>query len=329
MNSMKTVFLAMAMAFAPMAMAQTTAPAQAPTTASATAPLGEGDRAVAASAAKIAPVAPDATIGQPVPKGYELQPQVTPVGRQARFMHDWVLMPIITGISIFVLLLMIWASWRYRAKANPVPSKVSHNTTIEVVWTLVPVGILLVIALFSFDLLHAQSKAPGKNAITIKAVGNQWYWSYEYPDNGGFEVTSNMLPDAEAKRRGEPRLLAVDNRMVVPVGVPIRLQTTSNDVIHGWMVPAFWAHIDAVPGRINETQFTVEKPGVYYGQCMNICGARHAFMPIVVEAMPMAQYNAWVASKGGATKGAAPAAAAAATTPPAATPAAPVSSPKA
>ena len=328
MLPIKTVILAMAMALAPAAMAQTTAPAAAPTAA----PVAKAAAPAATDVPVPAPAAPVADVGQPVPKGYEIQTQVTPVGKQARFMHDWVLMPTITAISIFVLLLLFWVSWRYRAKANPVPSKVSHNTTIEVIWTLAPVAILLVIALFSFDLLHAQFKSPGKNAITLKAIGNQWYWSYEYPDNGGFEITANMLPDAEAKKRGEPRLLATDNRVVLPVGVPIRLQTTSNDVIHAWALPAFWTQMDAVPGRINEASFLIEKPGVYYGQCGNICGARHGFMPIAVEAVSLEDFNRWVISKGGKPKGApdAPAAAAAPAAPadtPA--PAAPAPTPKA
>jgi cytochrome c oxidase subunit II len=337
MQPLKTVILALAMAFAPAALAQTTAPAAAPTTAPAAAPLGKGDPAIAAQLPAVAPAKLSAEAGQPVPKGYEIQTQVTPVGRQAEWMHNWILMPIITAISIFVLLLLFWASWRYRAKANPVPSKVSHNTTIEVIWTLAPVAILLVISLFSFDLLHAQFKSPGKNAITLKAIGNQWYWTYEYPDNGGFEVTANMLPDAEAKKRGEPRLLATDNRVVLPVGVPIRLQTTSNDVIHAWALPAFWTQMDAVPGRINEASFLIEKPGVYYGQCGNICGARHGFMPIAVEAVSLADFNRWVVSKGGKPKGApdapsaapAPNAAAPAAVPPAAAVPAPAPTPKA
>jgi cytochrome c oxidase subunit 2 len=142
--------------------------------------------------------------------------------------------------------------------------------------------------------------------MTIKAIGNQWYWTYEYPDNGGFELVSNMLPDAQAKANGEPRLLAVDNRVVVPVGVPIRLLVTSNDVIHAWYVPAFWTQMDAVPGRINEASFTVDRPGVYYGQCNNICGARHAFMPITVQAVSPADFAKWVAARGGTPKGVKP-----------------------
>jgi cytochrome c oxidase subunit II len=272
-------------------------------------------RAAVATPAVAAPAAsaPVAGIGQPVAGGLGIQTQVTPNGRDALWMHDALLMPIIVAISLFVLGLLFWASFRYRRKANPVASKTSHNTLIEVAWTLIPVLILVVISVPSISLLAAQYKPVGKNAITIKAIGNQWYWSYEYPDNGGFEVTANMLPDAEAKKRGEPRLLATDNRVVLPVGVPIRLLTTSNDVIHAWAVPAFWTQMDAVPGRINEASFTIEKPGVYYGQCNQICGARHGYMPITVEAVSKEAFAAWVASKGGTMKGEKPAAAAAAT----------------
>ncbi len=265
--------------------------------------------AAAPAAKSVAPaeLKPVAGIGQPIPEGYSLQPQVTKNGQFAEWMHDVILMPIITAISIFVLGLLFWVSYRYRRSANPVPSKTSHNTLIEVVWTLVPVLILVGIAIPSIGLLAAQYKPVGKNAITIKATGNQWYWSYTYPDNGDFEIVSNMLPDDQAKATGQPRLLAVDNRILVPVGVPIRVLTTSNDVIHSFAVPAFWTKMDAVPGRINETSFTVEKPGVYYGQCSELCGARHGFMPIAVEAVPMAVFNQWVLSKGGTIAGAKPA----------------------
>lgn len=277
------------------------APAAASTAATATA-----TPAPAAPATLAAPpaTAPTSGIGMPHAAGLGLQTQVTSTGGQALWMHDVVLMPVIVFISIFVLALLFWTSFRYRAKANPVPSKTSHNTLIEVVWTLVPVLILVAIAIPSITLLAEQYKPPGKNALTIKATGNQWYWSYEYPDNGGFEITANMLPDAEAKKRGEPRLLATDNRVVVPVGVPIRLQTTSNDVIHAWFVPAFWVQMDAVPGRINEASFTVDKPGVYYGQCNQICGARHGYMPITVEAVSRDAFARWVAAKGGTMPGA-------------------------
>jgi cytochrome c oxidase subunit II len=300
MSPVKTAILAFALVFGPAALAQTPEPA---------APAPAATATPASATPAIVMAAPVADVGQPSAEGIYFQEQVTPRGRQALWFHNWFLMPLIIGISIFVLLLLLWTSFRFRKAASPVPSKVSHNTTIEVIWTLAPVFLLLAIVWPSVSLLHAEFAPPGKNAITIKAIGNQWYWTYEYPDNGGFEITSNMLPDAEAKKRGEPRLLAVDNRIVVPVGVPIRLQTTSADVIHAWSVPAFWTQMDAVPGRINEASFTVEKAGVYYGQCYNICGARHGFMPIAVEAVSPDKFAAWVASKGGVPKGSKPAAA--------------------
>jgi cytochrome c oxidase subunit 2 len=251
---------------------------------------------------------PVADVGQPIPAGYELQPQVTKNGEFALWMHNVILMPIIVAISVFVLGLLFWVAFRYRKAANPIPSKTSHNTLIEVIWTLVPVLILVGIAIPSIGLLAAQYKPVGKNAVTIKATGNQWFWSYTYPDHGDFEIVSNMLTDEQAKAKGEPRLLGVDNRIVVPVGVPVRVLTTSNDVIHAFAVPALWTKMDAVPGRINETSFTIEKAGVYYGQCSELCGARHGFMPIAVEAVSPAQFAQWIASKGGKMPGAKPAA---------------------
>jgi cytochrome c oxidase subunit II len=234
---------------------------------------------------------------KPNPGAIGLQAQVTDTGRYAEWMHNTILMYTITAISVFVLALLIWVAFRYRAKANPTPSKTSHNTTIEIVWTLVPALILAAIAFPSFKLLAEQTAPAPRNAITVKAIGHQWYWSYQYPDLGDFEIIANMLPDAEAIKRGEPRLLATDNRIVLPVGVPIRLQTTSEDVIHAWFVPAFWTQMDAVPGRINEGTFTIEKEGVYYGQCNQICGARHGYMPITVEAVSKPAFDAWVAAK--------------------------------
>ena len=305
---MKTIFktglLAFGLILAPASLAQPASTAVTETSA----PTVSADAPVVLPAV----TAPVAGVGQPVPGGLGIQPQVTPNGRSALWMHDALLMPIIVIISLVVLALLLWASFRYRRAANPVASKTAHNTTIEVLWTLLPVLILVAISIPSISLLAAQYKPPGKDAITLKAIGNQWYWSYEYPDNGGFEITANMLPDAEAKKRGEPRMLATDNRVVLPVGVPIRLLTTSNDVIHAWAIPAFWTQMDAVPGRINEASFTIEKTGVYYGQCNQICGARHAYMPITVEAVSQEQFALWVASKGGTMKGAKPTAPAAA-----------------
>lgn len=251
--------------------------------------------------------APVAGIGQPTDGVYGLQPQVTPNGRTAHWFHDVVLVPLISLISLFVLILMVWVIIRYRRAANPVPSKTSHNVAIEIAWTLIPVLILVAIAIPSIKLLAAQFKPAPKEAVTLKAIGNQWFWSYEYPDHGGIQLTSNMLKEqgevpAGTRYRTDadgPKLLATDQRVVLPVGVPIRLLTTAQDVIHAWAIPAFWIKLDAVPGRINETSFTIEKPGVYFGQCSELCGARHGYMPITVEAVSPEVFARWVAAKGG------------------------------
>jgi len=248
-------------------------------------------------------VTPQPGIGQPDGR-MNLQDQFTPIGEEAAWFHNWLLLPVITAISIFVLVLMLYVIIRYRRKAHPIPSRTTHNTVLEVVWTLVPVLILVVIAVPSIKLL-ANQYSPPKADLTVKVIGNQWYWTYQYPDNGDFEIVSNGLSEADAKKRGEPRMLAVDERMVVPAGATVKLIVTSNDVIHAFGVPAFWVKMDAVPGRLNETWFKVDKPGLYYGQCYELCGARHAYMPIAVEVVPPAQYAAWVASKGGTMPGAA------------------------
>jgi len=318
-----------------------TAPAVAPTVTTAPAPVIEPGAVPAAADAKATPPAyvstykPDPHIGQPEPGGWKLPVQVTPTGERALWMHNVILMPLIVIISLFVLGLLLWVMFRFRAAANPNPGKTTHNTFIEVVWTLVPVLILVAIAVPSISLLAEQFKTPPKNAVTIKAIGNQWYWTYEYPDNGGFELTANMLKEKKDAAPGERfrtdadgvRLLATDNHVVLPVGVPIRVLVTSNDVIHSWSMPAFWAKLDGVPGRINQLSFTIERPGLYYGQCSELCGARHGFMPITVEAVSPAQFAAWVASKGGTMPGATPPSGAAA--PEAAAPAAATEAPAA
>ncbi|WP_326525348.1 cytochrome c oxidase subunit II [Sphingomonas sp.] len=258
-------------------------------------------------------VRPVEHVGQPSDRWLGIQTQVTKTGETARWFHDAILVPLIVAISVFVLILLLWVVFRYRASANPVPSKTSHNTFIEVVWTLVPVLILVAIAVPSIRLLAAQYKPAPAGAVTLKAVGNQWYWTYEYPDHGGVAITANMLKEKNEVPSGTrfrtdadgPRLLAADNRVVLPVGVPIRLLATAADVIHSWAIPAFWIKLDAVPGRINETTFTIEKPGLYFGQCSELCGARHAYMPIAVEAVSPEQFAAWVAAKGGTMPGAA------------------------
>ncbi|RVQ69826.1 cytochrome c oxidase subunit II [Croceicoccus ponticola] len=284
-----------------------------------------------AAAAEVAtggyvPMKPTPGKGMPEDGAIWFQDQYSPIGDYGSWMHDAILMPLITVITLFVLLLMLWVMVRYRKSRNPVASKTSHNTLIEVIWTGLPVLILLGIAVPSIDLLATQYESPPKNAVTVKVNGYQWYWGYEYPDNGGFEVISNMLPEAEAIANGEPSQLAVDNRMVVPVGVPIRIQTMGMDVIHSFAVPSLWFKLDAVPGRLNEKTMFIKEPGVYYGQCSELCGARHGYMPIAVEALPMAQYEAWVLEQGGelpSSKQAPAKAAPAAATPAAAAVAAP------
>jgi cytochrome c oxidase subunit II len=246
---------------------------------------------------------PEVGVGMPT-GGMRFQPQYTEIGQGAAWFHNDLLVPIITAITLLVLGLMLYVIVRFRRSANPEPSRTSHNTVIEVLWTLVPVLILVVIAVPSIRLLAAQYSPPQAD-LTVKAIGHQWYWSYQYPDNGDFEIVSNVLKDADAKARGEPRLLGVDERMVVPAGATVKMIVTSDDVVHSWGIPSFWVKIDAVPGRLNETWFKVDRPGIYYGQCFELCGARHAYMPIAVEVMPQAQFAAWVASKGG-TIGAAP-----------------------
>lgn len=244
---------------------------------------------------------PTPGIGQPDGR-IGFQDQFTPIGREALWFHNWILMPIITLVTLFVLLLMLYVIVRFRRSANPVPSRTSHNTMIEIVWTLVPVLILLAIAVPSIKLLSHQYSPP-KADLTVKVTGNQWYWTYSYPDNGGFELVSNILSEADDKKRGEPRLLGVDERMVVPAGAEVKVIVTASDVIHSWGVPAFWVKMDAVPGRLNETSFKVDRPGLYYGQCVELCGARHGFMPIAVEVVTPAQFAAWVKSKGGTMPG--------------------------
>jgi cytochrome c oxidase subunit II len=283
-------------------------PAQ-PQQANSAQPQEEPSDATVARATAYTPLNATEGIGQPDGR-MGLQDQFTPIGEEAAWFHNWILLPVIMIISIFVLLLLVYVIIRFRRGANPTPSRTTHNTLLEVVWTLVPVLILVAIALPSIRLL-AHQYSPPRADITVKAIGNQWYWTYEYPDHG-IELVSNMLSDPDADVRGEPRQLAVDERLVVPAGATVKVIVTSNDVIHAWGVPAFWVKIDAVPGRLNETWFRTDRPGLYYGVCYELCGARHGYMPIAVEVVPPAQFAAWVASKGGTMPGARPAAAPAA-----------------
>ena len=244
------------------------------------------------------PMAPTEGVGMPIDGALNVQSQYTELGSQALSLHT-ALLWIMGGISVFVLGLLLYVIVRYNKKTNPTPSKTTHNTLIEVVWTVVPVLILVGIAIPSINLLAKQYETPPADAVTIKATGYQWYWGYTYPDNGGFEIISNMLPEADAIANGEPAQLAVDNRMVVPANTPLRLQTVAADVIHAFAVPSLWFKLDAVPGRLNEKLLIIEEPGVYYGQCSELCGARHGYMPIAVEALPREEWEAWVLEQGG------------------------------
>jgi cytochrome c oxidase subunit 2 len=271
-------------------------------------------------------VAPTPGIGEPDGR-MSLQDQVTPIGEEAATFHDYWLLPLCAIISVIVLGLLLWAMIRFRRGAHPVPSRNSHNTTIEVIWTLVPVLILVGIAIPSIRLLRHQYTPPPAD-VTIKVTGHQWYWSYEYPDNG-VTFDSYMLKEANDPTRQKnqrartnadgPPLLAVDERVVIPQGKVVKFIITADDVIHSFAVPAFWIKQDANPGQLHETWVKVDRPGVYFGQCSELCGARHGFMPIAVEVVPQAQYAAWIGSKGGHMPGVKPAVAAT----PAAAPAAP------
>ena len=205
--------------------------------------------------------------------------------------HNNLLLPVIIAISVFVLFLMIYACVRFRASRNPIPSKTTHNVMVEVLWTLIPCLILIVMAVPSFKILYKQDTIP-KAEVTIKAVGYQWYWGYEYPDeNVIFE--SYMIKEEDLKEN-QPRLLTVDNEVVVPVNKVVKVLITANDVLHAWALPSFGVKRDAIPGRINETWFKAEKVGTYYGQCSELCGIQHAFMPIMVRVVTEEEYIEWL-----------------------------------
>ena len=227
-----------------------------------------------------------AEMGQPAPWEYKLQEAATPVMENITWFHNF-LSVLITVITLFVLALLVIVVMKFNAKANPVPSKTTHNTLIEVAWTLIPVLILVGIAVPSFRLLFLELDVPTPD-ITIKATGKQWYWSYAYPDNGKFEFDSLLDKDKA------PRLLGVDNEMVVPVNKVVRIQTTGADVIHSFAVPAFGIKIDSVPGRLNETWFKATKTGIFYGQCSELCGRDHSFMPIAVRVVSDQEFATWV-----------------------------------
>ena len=232
-----------------------------------------------------------AEVGQPAPWEYKLQESASPVMDNITWFHNF-LFVLITVITLFVLALLIIVMVKFNAKANPVPSKTTHNTLIEVAWTLIPVLILVGIAVPSFRLLFEELDVP-KADLTVKATGKQWYWSYAYPDHGNFEFDSLMVQEKDLKA-GQPRLLAVDNEVVVPVNKTVRILTTGADVIHAFAVPAFGIKIDSIPGRVNETWFKAVREGIYYGQCSELCGKDHAFMPIAVRVVSERDFATWV-----------------------------------
>ena len=205
--------------------------------------------------------------------------------------HDYMLLPIITAITAFVLFLLLYTCVRYRASRNKVASTTSHNTLIEVLWTLIPCLILIVMAVPSFKVLYSQDTIP-KADVTIKAIGYQWYWGYEYPDEN--IIFDSYMVDEKDLKENQPRLLTVDNEIYVPVDKVIKVMITANDVLHAWALPSFGVKRDAIPGRINETWFKADKTGTYYGQCSELCGIKHAFMPITVNVVSQDDYNLWL-----------------------------------
>lgn len=222
------------------------------------------------------------------------QPPATPIMEELIDFHA-LLVTIITGITLLVFALLAYVIIRFNHKRNPTPSNTSHNTLIEVAWTVVPVLILLVIAIPSFRILFFMERIP-ETDMTLKVIGRQWYWDYEYPDNGNVQISSFMVPDEEVAE-GQHRILDVDNPVLVPVGETIRVLVTGGDVIHSWGVPSIGVTQDAIPGRLNEIWMRVEHPGTYYGQCRELCGTGHAFMPVVVKAVPRAEFDAWIRTR--------------------------------
>ena len=239
----------------------------------------------------VASVSAHADHGMAHPWQMGLQEAVTPVAQQIAEFHN-LLLVVIIAIAVFVTLLMLYVFVKFNAKANPTPKTTTHNTLLEVLWTAVPILILVVICIPSFKLLYFADSIKDAE-MTIKAVGNQWYWSYEYPDHGDFTFDAAMLDDDE-REPGQPRLLATDEAVVMPVNTNIRLLIAANDVLHAWAIPAFGVKLDAVPGRLGDTWVRVEKEGTYYGQCSELCGTGHGFMPIMVKVVSKEAFAAWV-----------------------------------
>jgi cytochrome c oxidase subunit II len=247
-----------------------------------------------------------AAVGAPTPGGLDFQPGATAMMREIHEFHNF-LLPIIVVISIFVLALLLWVIVRYNRAANPTPKKFTHNMTVEVIWTVVPVLILVAIAWKSFPLIYKQERIP-EAELTLKVTGNSWFWNLEYPDLG-VNIAANLLPEDEARAQGRPYLLATTEPLLVPTDTTVRVLVTSNDVIHAFAMPAFGVKEDAIQGRVNETWFNVDREGVFYGQCSELCGLNHAYMPIEIHAVSRAEFEAWVAAQGGSFASAEPAAA--------------------
>jgi cytochrome c oxidase subunit 2 len=250
----------------------------------------------AAGAALMAAMAAWPGAAEALPHNWQmgLQEAASPVMEQIEAFH-MELLYIIVAVCIFVLFLLVWVVLRYSAKANPTPSKVHHNTLLEIAWTIIPIIILVVIALPSFKLLYLEESRPAPD-VKIRAIGKQWFWTYEYPGaNSGFTFDSLGLSDDDAKKAQKPRLLGVDNAIYVPVNKIVQVEITGADVIHSWALPQMGVKMDAIPGKLNHTWFKATRTGVFYGQCSELCGARHAFMPIEVHVVTDAEYASWLA----------------------------------
>ncbi|MBW8881659.1 MAG: cytochrome c oxidase subunit II [Asticcacaulis sp.] len=253
----------------------------------------------------VSAVAEELKVGEPTDKAMGWQPAASDFKVKVEDFYNNGLFPIITVISLFVLALLVWIVVRYNKKANPNPAKFSHNTLVEIIWTVVPVCILVFVAIWSISLLKFQNDMPPPDVV-IKATGNQWYWTYDYPELGVTDVESRLLPAARDLKTSDGTqvkyLLSTDNVLVVPVNQVVQVQTTATDVIHSWTVPAFGIKMDAVPGRLNNTWFKANKTGTYYGQCSELCGQDHAYMPIEVKVVSQAEFDDYIVKAGGKTR---------------------------
>jgi cytochrome c oxidase subunit 2 len=258
--------------------------------------LAPSTAALLVSAAAGVQVAHADVVGQPTPGGLGLQPSASVIRDHVIGFHDHILLPVIVGITLLVLVLLAIVVVRFNKRANPTPARFSHNTPVEVAWTVLPVLILMFIAIFSFRLLYEEHDMP-KPYMTVKVTGRQWNWDYEYPDQKIAAYTSTVMTESDAAAKHVPYQLATNAPMLAPIGKVVRVQVTAEDVIHSFSVPAFGIKIDAVPGRLNQTWFKADKLGEFYGQCSQLCGINHSFMPIEVKVVSQPEFDAWVLSK--------------------------------